>query len=95
MFSIFFVPFYKSNVCLTTKLRLAQDSSTSKFYIKSQEDMYQLNELVKFFWPGGATVVWLWQLFVTFQCIVGAFIFAPITWLEQRHAVKTNGVKGS
>jgi hypothetical protein len=95
IFSIFFVPFYKSDVNLTTKLVLSHNSSKGKFYIKSQEDLYQSNEVVKFFWPGGATIVWLWQLFATLMCILGALVFAPITWMEQRHAVKINGVKGS
>lgn len=80
---------------LTTKLLLSQDPKNGKFYIKSQEDLYQSNEVVKFFWPGGSTVVWLWQLLATFMCILGALLFAPITWIEQRHALKTNGVKGS
>jgi hypothetical protein len=51
----------------------------SKYYIKSQEDLYQLNEVVKFFWPGGATIIWFWQMFATFLCILGALTLAPIT----------------
>ena len=95
IFSIFFVPFYKSDVHLTTKLHLSQDPTNGKFYIMSQEDLYQSNEVVKFFWPGGATVVWLLQMFATLVCILGALLFAPITWMEQRQSLKTNGVKGS
>jgi hypothetical protein len=64
----------------------------SKYYIKSQEDLYQLNEVVKFFWPGGATIIWFWQLAATGMCILGALILAPVTWIEQRHANKVNGV---
>jgi hypothetical protein len=94
IFSIFFVPFYKSHVHLTTKLHLSQDPTNSRFYIKGQEDLYQSNEVVKFFWPGGATVVWFWQVFATLMCILGALLFAPITWMEQRLSAKTNGDKG-
>jgi len=92
IFSIFFVPFYKSDVRLTTKLGLVQSTGDNKYYIKSQEDLYQLNEVVKFFWPGGATIVWFWQIFATFLCIVGALMLAPVTWMIQRQSKKVNGV---
>jgi len=93
IFSLFFVPFYKSNVRLTTKLQLVHSAHDGKYYIQSQEDLYQLNEVVKFFWPGGATIIWLWQVFATGLCILGALMLAPITWVEQRHANSVNGVK--
>ena len=92
IFSLFFVPFYKSNVHLTTKLQLVHSEHDGKYYIKSQEDLYQPNELVKFFWPGGATIVWFLQLIATFSCIAGALLLTPVTWMEQRHAEKLNGV---
>jgi hypothetical protein len=94
IFSLFFVPFYKSNVHLTTKLHLVHKSD-GKYYIKSQEDLYQSNEVVKFFWPGGATIIWLWQLFATFLCIVGALTLAPVTWMYQRQSNKVNGINKS
>lgn len=93
IFSLFFIPFYKSNVHLTTKLHLVQSEDDKKYYIKGQEDLYQLNEVVKFFWPGGSTILWFWQLFNTLMCIAGALILAPITWLEQGHSNRVNGVK--
>jgi hypothetical protein len=68
-------------------------ANDGKYYIQSQEDLYQLNEVVKFFWPGGATIIWLWQLFATALCIVGALLLAPVTWVEQRHANSINGIK--
>jgi len=93
IFSLFFVPFYKSDVRLTTKLSLVQSAENHKYYIKTQEDLYQLNEVVKFFWPGGATVIWVWQMLATFLCIVGALMLAPVTWMFQRHSNKVNGVR--
>jgi hypothetical protein len=94
IFSLFFVPFYKSNVHLTTKLQLVHSANDGKYYIQSQEDLYQSNEVVKFFWPGGATIIWFWQLFATGLCILGALTLSPITWVEQRHANRVNGVNG-
>ena len=97
IFSLFFVPFYKANVNLTVKLHLVHKASTNKYYISSQEDLYQINEVVKFFLPGGATFLWLWQVLASFVCVLGALVLAPITWMEQRWAdegnSKVNGVK--
>lgn len=56
--------------------------------------MYQLNEVVKFFWPGGATVLGLWQILATAVCVLGALALAPVTWLEQRRANGRVGVNG-
>jgi len=93
IFSLWFVPFYKSNVHLTTKLHLFHSPEDSKYYITSQEDMYQINDVVKFFWPGGAKIIWLFQMFATFLCIVGSLLLAPVTRLEQKYHTKINGVK--
>ena len=93
IFQLCFLPFYKANVRLTTKLHLVYHNRDNKYYIKSQEDLYQSNEVVKFFWPGGATIIWLWQLFATGLCIAGALILAPVTWTSQRHSNAVNGPK--
>ena len=93
IFQLFFLPFYKADVRLTTKLHLVYHNQDNKYYIKSQEDLYQLNEVVKFFWPGGAMIIWLWQLFATALCIVGALILSPVSWTYQRHSKVVNGTK--
>jgi hypothetical protein len=98
-FSIFFAPFYHANVHLTTKLKLHHSQQDGKYYITSQEDLYQSNDIASFLFPwfgAGAAMVWFWQVFATGLCILGALAFAPITWLEQRHASSkgmVNGVK--
>jgi hypothetical protein len=58
----------------------------SKYYITSQNDLYQTSEFVKFVlpWFGIGTIgVMLWQYTATFFCIVGAVLGLPITWLEE------------
>jgi hypothetical protein len=54
--------------------------------------------VVKFFWPGGATVVGLWQIIATVWCVVGALAFAPLTGLEQkwseRERARASGERG-
>ncbi|EPE31204.1 hypothetical protein GLAREA_04171 [Glarea lozoyensis ATCC 20868] len=98
IFSLFFVPFYKSNVHLTTVLNLVQlpdpaQRAEGKYYIIHQEDLYQTDEVVKFFWPGGSTVIWGFQMFATCMCILGALALAPVTWAAERRARgKVNGV---
>ena len=81
LFSIWFVPFYKSHVKLVTVLHLKHEGD--KYYIESQEDLYQINELVKFFWPGGATILTVLQWIATVNCVIAALLLAPFTWVEQ------------
>ncbi|KAI1342326.1 hypothetical protein F5Y15DRAFT_412836 [Xylariaceae sp. FL0016] len=54
-------------------------SPKKRFYIKGQEDHYQIEDFVKFVAPFGASVLWvLWQLFATLVCVVGTFVGAPL-----------------
>lgn len=100
LFAIWFIPFHRSPVHLTTVLHLTQNPSTRKYLITSQEDFYQTNEFVKFFapWGIGATFVLLWQFVATFFCVIGAFLGVPFTrgmqwWLDKRTEMNANGDK--
>lgn len=88
VFHLFFVPVYKAKVNLVTVLQLTQDESSGKYFIQSQHDLYQFNEFVKFVWPGGATVLWVWQQIATLVCVIGSLLLAPVTRLEQKLALK-------
>ncbi|PQE20127.1 hypothetical protein CJF30_00001422 [Rutstroemia sp. NJR-2017a BBW] len=65
IFSLFLLPFYAPTVHLTTVLTLVPAPAESeftglakrKYLIQRQEDFYQSNEVVKFFWPGGTKVM--------------------------------------
>ena len=87
VFKIWFIPFYAATVNLTTVLHLIQGSRTrrtvpnnDKYYIQSQEDLYQVDEFVKFFLPFhiGTTIVAFWHWIATLCCIVGARVFGPV-----------------
>lgn len=93
IFTLFFI--YKANVHLTTKLSLVQDNTARKHFIKHQEDLYQTDEVVRFFWPGGNYIIWLFQVVATLTCIGGALALAPITWMEQRRAMGRRVVNGA
>ncbi|KAI0997643.1 hypothetical protein K3495_g10545 [Podosphaera aphanis] len=94
VFSPVSIPFYKTKVHLTTKITVHQSLNNGKYYIKTQEDLYQSNQIVKFFWPGGGIIVWLFQLFATFLCIIGALVYAPITYWQQKKSEIRNLVNG-
>ncbi|ETN39883.1 uncharacterized protein HMPREF1541_06109 [Cyphellophora europaea CBS 101466] len=105
-FRIQFIPLYKADVSLVTKLQLthvrdagldpsyagvvkqtpgATASQAQKYYIQSQNDLYQTNEFIKFVapWGVGSTIVILWQIFATLMCVVGAMILWPLTWFRE------------
>lgn len=58
----------------------------TKYYIQSQQDMYQTSEFIKFVLPWfgiGTITIMLWQFIATFFCVVGAIMLWPISWLEE------------
>jgi len=94
-FALWFVPFYKAPVRLVSVLRLthhqpqpsyaqaaAVDHDKGKYYIASQEDLYQVNDFVNFLMPGvGPALWWLWQVFSALLCIVGSLVFLPLYFI--------------
>ncbi|KAI7227887.1 hypothetical protein KC330_g8164 [Hortaea werneckii] len=103
-FAIWFIPFHRSPVNLTTVLQLvrspssSQSSSSNKYLIKSQNDLYQVDQFVRFFlpWGIGSTLISLWHAWATFFCVVLAWIFAPFLRLEQAWAERrTSGAAGT
>ncbi len=92
-FAIWFIPFHRSPVTLTTVLQLVRGHSlnslpywhcfarrTGKYYIFSQNDLYQVDQFVKFFlpWGIGTLVIGVWHWFATLVCVLGAWIFQPL-----------------
>lgn len=89
VFSVWAIPFQSSHVKLTTVLQLSKQTDTDgkeKYYIASQEDLYQTDQVVRFvnflFWFGSFWVQLL-QFFATFVCVVCVYPFMPVTWLEE------------
>jgi len=72
VFAIWAVPFHRSPVTLTTQLQLTHPPNSKKYYIKSQNDLYQVNQFVRFFapWGIGDAVILLWHAWATFFCVV-------------------------
>ena len=93
LFSLWFVPFHHANVTLTTELHLTRPPNSGKYYITAQNDLYQNDQLLRFMAPFGVAelFVHLWQYSSTLMCLLGAFLLAPATklqqnWIEKREA---------
>ncbi|KAL1597308.1 hypothetical protein SLS60_008892 [Paraconiothyrium brasiliense] len=83
VFGIWVIPFHRARVNLTTILSLKRNRGDDKYYIQSQNDLYQTDEFVKFVLPPSWILVWLWQFWATFFCFLGAFALWPISYAEQ------------
>ncbi|KAH6851391.1 hypothetical protein BKA58DRAFT_415195 [Alternaria rosae] len=91
IFRIWFIPFYYAPVRLTTVLHLRQSPSNSsssqspksKYYIAKQEDLYQVDQWIRFVAPGAWMLIWLWQAWATVFCVAGTVLLWPITWMEE------------
>ncbi|KAF2402377.1 hypothetical protein EJ06DRAFT_580641 [Trichodelitschia bisporula] len=98
-FRIRAVPGYRADVELVTVLRLRQEEGENGLRICSQEDLYQTDHFVRFFWLGGWAVVRLWQVLATAVCVLGALVGWPVTLVEERWEVgvsrEVEGKKGT
>lgn len=109
LFRIWAVPLHRAPVTLTTVLSLAlrtpapgahvphgHDPAKRLYYIKAQNDLYQVDEFVKFF--SVLRLVWLavriWQFVATAFCVLGAYVGAPVTWAEERAVGRDASVRG-
>lgn len=90
VFALWFIPFHRVPVSLVAELQLVRPPSSRKYYIQSQNDLYQTSEFVKFVAPLGiaSTFVALWGYAATLMCVLGALLFAPLTWAEEAWAKK-------
>ncbi|KAF2028759.1 hypothetical protein EK21DRAFT_113615 [Setomelanomma holmii] len=77
------VPFYAAPVRLTTVLHLQYNRADHKYYIRSQEDLYQVDQFVKFLVPGSWVLVLAWQFLATCFCVLGAVLGWPVSVLEE------------
>ena len=77
------VPFYYAPVDLTTVITLEFNQEDGKYYIASQNDLYQVDQFVKFIVPGSWVLVWLSQFWAMLFCTLGAVVGMPITWIEE------------
>jgi hypothetical protein len=94
-FSIWAIPFHRADVNLTTVIKLRKDESNGKYYILSQEDLYQTDQWVRFFWFGGSAIVMIIQFIATLISVACTYLFRPVTWLEQEGGVGDQKGRGT
>ena len=83
-FAIWFIPLHRADVKLVTVLELEHQKTDGKYYIKSQNDHYQTDQIAKFVLPyGGPIIVWLAQTIATILCVLLALLFWPVTAYEE------------
>lgn len=71
---------------LSPKPRARSRGSTVRYYITSQEDLYQTSEFIKFLlpWGIGSLMMLGWHVFATAVCVVVALVLWPVSWAEER-----------
>ncbi|CAF9905146.1 MAG: hypothetical protein HETSPECPRED_004892 [Heterodermia speciosa] len=93
VFRIWAIPYFSASVTLTTVLQLVakpyptphHPNRHDVYFIQSQNDLYQVNEWIKFASPLGilSLFIFAWQLIATGLCVLGAITFWPVSWIEQ------------
>ncbi len=64
-------------------------SPERRYFIRGQQDHYQLNDILKFIAPlGASTLYYLLQLFATFLSAVGVALLWPVTSVYERGLTK-------
>ena len=109
VFRIWPIPFYRAPVTLTTVLQLERGVNlnnpraearplqrTEKYYISSQNDLYQVDQFIRFVlpWGIGAFFVLIWHWFATLFCILGATIGYPLRSYQQSISDSRPGYHG-
>ncbi|TWU73180.1 hypothetical protein ED733_003873 [Metarhizium rileyi] len=96
-FAVWFIPLYSARVRLLTVLHLEQRNcrisreqaalsgpghERPRYYVASQEDLYQFNDCLQFLLPRAGPWLWsLWQLFSALLCVLSAVAFLPVYYL--------------
>ncbi|OAL17868.1 hypothetical protein AYO22_11212 [Fonsecaea multimorphosa] len=62
------------------------DSDQVKYYIQSQNDLYQTTEFIKFLvpWGIGVFLVITWQFWATILCVIGTKTYDLLMWVPQK-----------
>ncbi len=70
----------------TSSKEAGEDGEKDKYYIQSQNDLYQTSEFVKFLLPWGIGVlsVVLWQFWATVLCVLGTKAYDMALWLPHK-----------
>ncbi|KAI9706119.1 MAG: hypothetical protein M1836_005525 [Candelina mexicana] len=90
VFAIWFIPFFRAPVSLITVLQLYHDPSTEKYYITNQNDLYQVDQMMKFV-PGGWLFAFVWQCLATGFSVLAALLLWPVSYVEEHLLIGREG----
>lgn len=82
-FSLWILPGYSAYIPLTTVIHLQKDETLNRYLISSQEDFYQPEEFLKFFWPGGHYIGEFLQLMSAVISVLCALFLVPVVRVLQ------------
>ena len=91
LFRLWLLPYLSARVSLVTVLHLTPQThnntspTPTTYLIRAQNDLYQVNEWVKFVSPFGilSVLVYAGQMLATLLCVLGAAVGWPVSWVEQ------------
>ncbi|KAH6839796.1 hypothetical protein B0T12DRAFT_318052, partial [Alternaria alternata] len=93
IFRIWLIPFYYAPVRLTTNSTSPSNTSSKPLYhISKQDDLYQVDQWIRFIAPGAWMLIWLWQVWATIFCVAGTVLLWPVTWVEENWGWGSVGV---
>ncbi|KAF2650955.1 hypothetical protein K491DRAFT_696856 [Lophiostoma macrostomum CBS 122681] len=102
VFRIWIFPWYSAPVELTTVLKLVHNKGDGLYYIRSQNDLYQVDQWVQFipFFLGARPIVLFLHALGTIASVICAYLFWFVTAAEERYAqdggkAKNNDNEGS
>lgn len=64
-------------------LKLRHNKGDGKYYIASQNDLYQVDQWIRFILPGGWALVYLWHAWASLFSLLGTYVLWPVTWVEE------------
>jgi hypothetical protein len=63
------------------------------YYIRSQDDLYQVDEWIRFLLFGGFLFVRAWQALATLSCVIGVVLLAPVSIVEEKFKIQKPPLK--
>jgi hypothetical protein len=79
-------PVLSTDAAPDTKKNSSDSSEPVRYWIQSQNDLYQNTEWIKFLvpWGLGVFLMILWQFYATLLCVAGVLAFDALVWVPKR-----------
>ncbi|KAG9190015.1 hypothetical protein G6011_08103 [Alternaria panax] len=81
-----------ADISASTTSKPTNGISKPLFHIAKQDDLYQVDQWIRFIAPGAWMLIWLWQAWATVFCVAGTVLLWPVTWVEENWGWGSVGV---